>query len=176
MSNPAGTIRRRRGVRALTLGVILLVSALGVAGGARADNPVLTGNVGANDAFTISLAGPTGAPVSNLDPGTYSFLAGLVVGGVTAAVAVLFVLSTETCGRASHDILNMEKWYKWPVAHREGHPDLTGGEAAYYAAVEQQLPPCPCGGRLTYAAAPRCPHCGATEERWTPTGEQVWYD
>ena len=74
MSNPAGTIRRRRGVRALTLGVILLVSVLGAAGGARADNPVLTGNVGANDAFTISLAGPTGAPVSNLDPGTYTLL------------------------------------------------------------------------------------------------------
>jgi hypothetical protein len=74
VSNPAGTIRRKRGVRTLTLGVILLVSALGAAGGARADNPVLTGNVGANDAFTISLAGPTGAPVSNLDPGTYTLL------------------------------------------------------------------------------------------------------
>jgi len=61
-------------MRALTLVVILLVSALGAAGGARADNPVLTGSVGANDAFTISLAGPTGAPVGNLDPGTYTLL------------------------------------------------------------------------------------------------------
>ncbi|MCL2639848.1 MAG: hypothetical protein FWD53_03290 [Phycisphaerales bacterium] len=51
--------------------------------------------------------------------------------------AVLFVLSTETCGRSRHDILNMEKWYKWPVAHREGHPDLTGGEAAFYAGVQE---------------------------------------
>jgi hypothetical protein len=51
--------------------------------------------------------------------------------------AVLFVLSTETIGRAHHDVLNMEKWYKWPVAHREGHPDLTGGEAAYYAGVQE---------------------------------------
>jgi hypothetical protein len=49
-------------------------------------------------------------------------------------------------------------------------------EAAYYAAIEHQLPPCACGGRFTYAAPPRCPHCGSTEERWTPTGEQVWYD
>lgn len=74
MSNPAGPIRRKRGVRVLTLAVILLVSALGAAGGARADNPILTGNVGANDAFTISLAGPTGAPVQHLDPGTYTLL------------------------------------------------------------------------------------------------------
>ena len=61
-------------MRALTLAIVLLVSALGAAGGARADNPVLTGNVGVNDAFTISLAGPTGAPVRNLDPGTYTLL------------------------------------------------------------------------------------------------------
>jgi hypothetical protein len=51
--------------------------------------------------------------------------------------AVLFVLSTETIGRASHDVENMEKWYKWPAAHREGHPDLTGGEAAYYTGVQE---------------------------------------
>jgi len=50
------------------------------------------------------------------------------------------------------------------------------GEAAYQAAVEQQLPPCACGGRFTYAAPPRCPHCGSTEEHWAPTGEQLWYD
>jgi len=37
--------------------------------------------------------------------------------------AVLFVLSTETCGRARHDVEDMERRYKWPVAHREGHPD-----------------------------------------------------
>jgi hypothetical protein len=50
------------------------------------------------------------------------------------------------------------------------------GEAAYHAAVEQQLSPCACGGRFTYAAPPRCPHCGSTEERWKPTGEQLFYD
>ncbi len=31
----------------------------------------------------------------------------------------------------------MEKNYKWPAAHREGHPDLTGGEAHYYAGVQE---------------------------------------
>jgi hypothetical protein len=51
--------------------------------------------------------------------------------------AVLFVLSTETIGRPSYDVVNMERWYKWPAAHREGHPDLTGGEAAYYAGVQE---------------------------------------
>jgi hypothetical protein len=51
--------------------------------------------------------------------------------------AVLFVLSTETIGRAGYDVENMERWYKWPAAHREGHPDLTGGEAIYYAGVQE---------------------------------------
>lgn len=51
--------------------------------------------------------------------------------------AVLFVLSTETAGRAGHDILNMEKWYKWPVGHREGHPDLTWGEGSFYVGVQE---------------------------------------
>jgi hypothetical protein len=58
-------------VRALTLAVLLLLSALGAASGARADNPVLTGVVGTDDAFRIGLTGPTGSPVQNLDPGTY---------------------------------------------------------------------------------------------------------
>ena len=62
-------------MRTLTLVVVLLLlPVLGAAGGARADNPVLTGNVGANDAFTISLADPAGAPVRHLDPGTYTLL------------------------------------------------------------------------------------------------------
>ncbi|MEI8194777.1 MAG: hypothetical protein WCI73_02595, partial [Phycisphaerae bacterium] len=51
--------------------------------------------------------------------------------------AVLLVLSTETLGRRTADVLNMEANYKWPVAHREGYPDLTGGEAAYYSGVQE---------------------------------------
>jgi glycogen synthase len=31
----------------------------------------------------------------------------------------------------------METEYQWPVAHREGLPDLSGGEAAFYAAVQE---------------------------------------
>jgi hypothetical protein len=51
--------------------------------------------------------------------------------------AVLFVLSTETHRRRSSDIYHMEKTYNWPVAHREGMPDLSGGEAVYYAGVQE---------------------------------------
>jgi len=51
--------------------------------------------------------------------------------------AVLFVLSTEIGPRRIRDIYNMEAEYNWPVAHREGMPDLSGGEAAFYAGVQE---------------------------------------
>jgi glycosyltransferase involved in cell wall biosynthesis len=50
--------------------------------------------------------------------------------------AVLFVLSTEGLGRRPDDILRMERDYEWPVSHREGSPDLSGGEAHYYQGVQ----------------------------------------
>ena len=31
----------------------------------------------------------------------------------------------------------MERWWRWPVAHREGDPDLSGGEAVYYQGVQE---------------------------------------
>lgn len=51
--------------------------------------------------------------------------------------AVLLVLSTETHRRRDQDIYRMEAEYKWPVAHREGMPDLSNGEALYYAGVQE---------------------------------------
>ena len=51
--------------------------------------------------------------------------------------AVLFALSTEVPARRGDDIRRMEAWHKWPVAHREGLPDLSGGEAVYYAGVQE---------------------------------------
>ncbi|MHC4423384.1 MAG: glycosyltransferase family protein [Planctomycetota bacterium] len=51
--------------------------------------------------------------------------------------AVLFLLSTEVSRRRSRDIYNMESAYNWPVAHREGWPDLSGGEAKFYAAIQE---------------------------------------
>ena len=51
--------------------------------------------------------------------------------------AILFTLSTEIPGRRPEDIRRMEQMHKWPVAHREGLPDLSGGEAAYYQGVQE---------------------------------------
>ncbi|MHC4118516.1 MAG: glycosyltransferase family protein [Planctomycetota bacterium] len=51
--------------------------------------------------------------------------------------AVLLILSTEVSQRRGLDIYNMEADYKWPVAHREGWPDLSGGEADFYTAVQE---------------------------------------
>jgi hypothetical protein len=51
--------------------------------------------------------------------------------------AVLFALSTEVPARRPEDILRMEQLHHWPVAHREGLPDLSGGEAAYYQDVQE---------------------------------------
>jgi hypothetical protein len=51
--------------------------------------------------------------------------------------AVLFTLSTEVPARRPEDIRRMEASHHWPVAHREGLPDLSGGEAAYYQGVQE---------------------------------------
>ncbi len=51
--------------------------------------------------------------------------------------AVLFTLSTEVPARRGDDIREMEARYHWPVAHREGLPDLSTGEAAYYQGVQE---------------------------------------
>lgn len=51
--------------------------------------------------------------------------------------AVLLVLSTEIGKRRNRDIYNMEAKYDWPVAHREGMPDLSGGEASFYTGVQE---------------------------------------
>ena len=51
--------------------------------------------------------------------------------------AVMFILSTEVCQRRSNDIAKIEQAYNWPVAHREGMPDMSGGEADFYTAIQQ---------------------------------------
>jgi len=48
-----------------------------------------------------------------------------------------FLLSTEVSRRRSNDIYNMESAYSWPVAHREGWPDMSGGEACFYTAIQE---------------------------------------
>lgn len=51
--------------------------------------------------------------------------------------AVLFVLSTELPARRPEDIRHMERWWQWPVAHREKDPDLSDGEALFYQGVQE---------------------------------------
>jgi hypothetical protein len=63
-----------RGVRSKVLVTALLVALLGAGGAAHAADPVLTGDVGQSDSFTISLVDPSGAPVKHLDPGSYTLL------------------------------------------------------------------------------------------------------
>ena len=52
-------------------------------------------------------------------------------------MAVYMLLSTEVSRRRTCDIHNMETNYGWPIAHREGWPDLSGGEADFYTAIQQ---------------------------------------
>lgn len=57
---------------AAALGACALLA--GSAGASRTDNPVLTGDVGQGDAFTITLKDASGAAVTHLDPGTYTLV------------------------------------------------------------------------------------------------------
>ena len=51
--------------------------------------------------------------------------------------AVLLLLSTDASQRRIDDICGMESAYNWPVAHREGLPDLSAGEADFYTKVQE---------------------------------------
>ncbi|QOJ13879.1 MAG: hypothetical protein HRU75_04145 [Planctomycetia bacterium] len=50
--------------------------------------------------------------------------------------ATLLLLSTELPRRPLSEVLRMEREWDWPLAHREGWPDLTPGEAAFYRHVQ----------------------------------------
>ena len=56
---------------------------------------------------------------------------------IQGKTGVLFLLSTEISQRRSSDIYRMESEYNWPVAHHEGWPDLSGGEAIFYTAIQE---------------------------------------
>jgi hypothetical protein len=61
-------------VRAVSLIVPLLLAALLPSSVSSADNPMLVGTVGTNDAFVISLVDANGTRVTHLDAGTYTIL------------------------------------------------------------------------------------------------------
>lgn len=73
MTKPIRTIGRIRGVRVLAgISAVVVSLLLGAVGTARADNPVLTGDVGIEDGFTITLTDASGARVTHLDAGSYT--------------------------------------------------------------------------------------------------------
>jgi hypothetical protein len=59
-------------VRAVCTITLLVLASFLPSSVAGADNPVLEGTVGTNDAFVISLADPSGAKATHLDPGVYT--------------------------------------------------------------------------------------------------------
>jgi hypothetical protein len=51
---------------------------------------------------------------------------------------VFYLLSSELgAPRKGHEVLDMEGRYSWPVGHREGYPDLSGGEADFYVHMQK---------------------------------------
>jgi hypothetical protein len=56
----------------------------------------------------------------------------------TGRTGVLYLLSSELgAPRKGIEILDMESRYSWPVGHREGYPDLSGGEADFYVHMQK---------------------------------------
>ena len=56
----------------------------------------------------------------------------------TGKTGVYYLLSSELgAPRKGHEILDMEGRYSWPVGHREGYPDLSGGEADFYVHMQK---------------------------------------
>jgi len=56
----------------------------------------------------------------------------------TGDTGVYLLLSSELgAPRKGHEVLSMEERYSWPVAHREGYPDLSGGEADFYVHMQK---------------------------------------
>src|SRR3954453_4168675 len=75
MTNPIREIARIRGVRVLAgISAVVVSLLLGAAGPARAANPVLIGDVGIEDGFTIALNDANGARVTHLDTGAYTLV------------------------------------------------------------------------------------------------------
>jgi hypothetical protein len=56
----------------------------------------------------------------------------------TGKTGVFFLLSSQLgAPRKGHEVLDMEGRYSWPVGHREGYPDLSGGEADFYVHMQK---------------------------------------
>ncbi|MBN2377247.1 MAG: hypothetical protein JXD22_12645 [Sedimentisphaerales bacterium] len=49
---------------------------------------------------------------------------------------ILFLLSTDASARSPEEIREMETAWDWPVAHKQGYPDLCGAEIDFYPALQ----------------------------------------
>ncbi len=49
---------------------------------------------------------------------------------------IMYMLCTDAQRKPARDILQMEANYGWPVAHREGTPDLIGDEISFFDTVQ----------------------------------------
>ena len=79
------------------------------------------------------------------------------------------LLHCDRCGKAAN------------VGHQELgdiHLRFVKGLKVPYtlARAQMDLDPCPCGGRFSYEAPPRCPTCASTSEMWDETGPRMFYD
>lgn len=54
----------------------------------------------------------------------------------TGRTAVLLLLTCDMPQRTPEQVWHMEKWWSWPLAHRECAPDLSGGEAMAYSSIQ----------------------------------------
>jgi len=50
--------------------------------------------------------------------------------------AVFFLICTDSARRDSEDVIRMEQQWNWPLAHREGWPDLSEAEADFYSVIQ----------------------------------------
>jgi plastocyanin len=62
------------GVGVRLLAVAAVIAFLGAVGSARAADPTLTADVGADDSFAITLKDPSSASISHVDAGTYTLV------------------------------------------------------------------------------------------------------
>jgi hypothetical protein len=54
----------------------------------------------------------------------------------TGQTGVMIMVCTESTAKPARDIRHMESNYGWPVAHREGMPDLVDDEIPFFGAVQ----------------------------------------
>jgi hypothetical protein len=137
--------------------VAAIVALLGAVGSARADNPMLVGDVGLGDSFSISLKDAGGARVTHLANGTYTLLVhdhsaihnfDLFGPGVTVATGI------DTVGDQTFTITITDGTYTYVC---DAHPTQMKGSftAGTVSTPPPPVPVKPVVTRLTASIGPR---------------------